>query len=214
MILIVGFLIFVYSIILHEIAHGWAAERLGDPTAKISGRLNLDPRPHIDLLWSIIFPLMLILSGSPIVFGSAKPVPIDPYNLRNPRKDLGLIGLAGPATNLVLAIIFSILARFVLTLSPTAYLSPVNQILANAVFLNIALAIFNLIPLPPLDGSRVLAAVLPDKYARELESLERFGFLIIALFLLFPTSFFSLPIIISKISNLIFNLIFPVSKLI
>lgn len=214
MILIVGFLIFVYSIILHEIAHGWAAERLGDPTAKISGRLNLNPRPHIDLLWSIIFPLMLILSGSPIVFGSAKPVPIDPYNLRNPRKDLGLVGLAGPATNLVLAIIFSILARLVLTLSPTAYLSPVNQILANATFLNIALAIFNLIPLPPLDGSRVLAAILPDKYARELESLERFGFLIIALFLLFPTSFFSLPTIISKISNLIFNLIFPVSKLI
>lgn len=214
MITLIGFLIFIYSIILHEIAHGWVAERLGDPTAKISGRLNLDPRPHIDPLWSVIFPLMLIFSGSPIVFGSAKPVPIDPYNLRNPRKDFGLVGLAGPATNLLLAIVFSILAKLFLVLSPTGYLSPVNQILANAVFLNIALAIFNLIPLPPLDGSRVLAAILPDKYARELESLERFGFLIIALFLLFPTSFFSLPTTIFKISSFVFSLIFPVSKLI
>lgn len=205
-----GFLIFIYSIILHEMAHGFVAEKLGDPTAKISGRLTLNPIPHIDPLLSILFPLLLFFTRSPVIFGAAKPVPIDPYNFRNPRKDLGLVGLAGPATNLSIAIVLSLLARLLSAVLPFNYSVVVNQILSNAVYLNIALGLFNLIPVPPLDGSRVLASVLPPKYGYIFDSIERFGFFIIFFLLLFPNSLFSLPYFIQNISNFIFNLIFPI----
>jgi Zn-dependent protease len=108
---IVGFIIFIYAIIIHEIAHGLVADRLGDPTARLSKRLTLNPIPHIDPTMSIIFPLLLIFSHSPIIFGSAKPVPIDPYNLNNPKKDMGLIGLSGPLSNLLMALVFGLIAR-------------------------------------------------------------------------------------------------------
>lgn len=206
MVIIIGFLIFIYSIILHEIAHGLAAERLGDPTARLSKRLTLNPLPHIDPLWSIVFPLFLILSGSPIVFGSAKPVPIDPYNLRNPRKNMGLIGLAGPGTNFLLAIILSLIARLIIPISASSmYL----DVLRYGVQINIMLGVFNLIPLPPLDGGRVAVALLPEKYADTLASIERFGLLILIFFLFFPNPFFSLQSIIYKITTLLFGLIFP-----
>lgn len=200
------FLIFIYSIILHEIAHGLMAERLGDPTARLSGRLTLNPLPHIDPFMSILFPLFLFLSGSSIIFGAAKPVPIDPYNLRNIKKDMGLVGLAGPAANLILAIFFAILARLLFNFFPNQALL---KLLGNACLLNTILAVFNLIPIPPLDGGRVMVAVLPRDYAEALAGLERFGMLIVVFFLLFPSSFFSLQTIVFRIANLIFSLIYP-----
>jgi len=206
MVTLVGFLIFIYSIILHEIAHGLAAERLGDPTARLSGRLSLKPGPHIDPLMSILVPLFLVLSGSPIIFGSAKPVPIDPYNLRNPRKDMGLVGLAGPATNLGLAVVFSLLARLAFALFPQ---TTILEILKFATQINIFLAVFNLIPIPPLDGGRVMVAILPEKYSEALESIESIGIFIVLFFFLFPNSFFSLQGIVIEISSFLFNLIFP-----
>lgn len=204
--MLVGFLIFIYSIILHEIAHGLIAERLGDPTARLSGRLTLNPISHIDPIMSILVPLFLVISGSPIIFGSAKPVPIDPYNLRNPRKDMGMIGLAGPATNIIIALFLSLLARIVLSSSPNPILI---DLLRTGAQINIILAIFNLIPIPPLDGGRVLSAILPDKYSEALASVENFGIFIVLFLLLFPSSFFSLQGIVVKISSLIFSLIFP-----
>jgi len=206
MVMLIGFLIFIYSIILHEIAHGLAAERLGDPTARLSGRLTLNPISHIDPVMSILVPLFLVISGSPIIFGSAKPVPIDPYNLRNPRKDMGLIGLAGPATNIIIALILGLLARIIISFSPNLVLI---DLLKTGAQINIILAIFNLIPIPPLDGGRVIVAILPDKYSEALASIENFGIFIVLFLLLFPNSFFSLQGIVLKISSLLFSFIFP-----
>lgn len=205
MFLILGFIIFIYSIILHEIAHGLMAERLGDPTARLSGRLSLKPLPHIDPMMSILFPLLLALSGLPIL-GAAKPVPIDPYNLRNPKKDMGLIGLAGPATNLLIAIGLSLIARLIYSFAPY---SMILEILKNAVLINIALAVFNLIPIPPLDGGRVAVALLPEKYSDTLASLEKFGMLIIIFLLFFPAPFFSLQKFIYNTAALLSSFVFP-----
>lgn len=204
--MLIAFLIFIYSIILHEIAHGFVAERLGDPTARLSGRLTLNPMSHIDPVMSVLIPLFLIISGSPIIFGSAKPVPIDPYNLRNPRKDMGMIGLAGPATNILIALFLSLLARIILSFSPNPMLI---DLFGTGAQLNIILAIFNLIPVPPLDGGRVLVAILPDKYSEALASVENFGIFIVLFLLFFPSSFFSLQGVVIKISSVIFSLIFP-----
>jgi Zn-dependent protease len=201
---VLGFAGFIYSIIIHEMAHGFIADRLGDPTARLSGRLTLNPVPHIDPMMSILFPALLIFSGSPIVFGAAKPVPIDPYNLRNPRKDMGLIGLAGPVSNLILAGVFALLAHL---LAGQGLI--VLSLLASLTRINLVLAIFNLIPIPPLDGGRVLTALLPPEQARGLASLERFGLLIVIFLLLFPTPLFSLPGVVSSLVYSIFILIFP-----
>lgn len=204
---VIGFIIFIYSVILHEIAHGWAAERLGDPTAKNSGRLTLNPIPHIDPIMSIILPAMMIFTHSPVVIGAAKPVPIDPYNFRNPKKDMGLVGLAGPATNLILALIFAFLGRILFTILPFSLL----QILANACLLNLVLAFFNLIPVPPLDGGRVAVALLPEKASRTLASLENIGIYVVLFLFLFPNRFFSLSSLIFNLALRIFGIIFPFS---
>lgn len=203
---ILGFIVFIYSIIIHEIAHGLVAERLGDPTARLSKRLTLNPIPHIDPFMSLLLPLFLIFTGSPIIFGAAKPVPIDPYNLRNPKKDMGLIGLAGPLSNLALALLFSLLARVALIAFPSLFLL---GLLAYAAKINIMLAIFNLTPIPPLDGGRVLVAVLPEKFAEALASIEKLGMFVIIFLLFFPNPFFSLVGTIYKITSLIFSFIFP-----
>ena len=204
--LILTFIIFIYSIIIHEITHGLVAEKLGDPTARLQKRLTLNPIPHIDPIMSVFLPMILIISGSPIILGAAKPVPIDPYNLKNPRRDMGIIGLAGPLSNISLAVIFSIIARLVLAFSPDPN---ILQVLATAATLNILLAIFNLIPVPPLDGGRLLTGILPEKYAEALASIERFGIMIVLFLLLFPSSFFSLQKVVLQITFLIFSLIFP-----
>lgn len=207
---ITAFAIFIYSVILHEIAHGWLADQLGDPTARLNKRLTLNPLPHIDPWMSILFPLVLMLTGSPIIFGSAKPVPIDAYNLRSPRKDMGLIGLSGPVTNLLIAIFLSLIVRILPVWSIPTWLA---SGIVFGIQINVILAIFNLFPLPPLDGGRVLSAILPDRYADALDSLERYGLFIIIFLLLFPSPFFSLQTIVTKVAGFILNLLLPSSVL-
>jgi Zn-dependent protease len=183
LILIIGIIGFAYAIILHEVSHGLVAERLGDPTARLMGRLTLNPISHIDVIGTIILPLMLIIFRSPFLFGWAKPVPVDPYNLKHPRKDMALISLAGPGTNIILAIILSIFLRIILIAFPG---SGISTLFLYLIEFNIALAVFNLIPINPLDGGKILTGILPEKEARAITYfLDRVG-LILILFLIFP----------------------------
>jgi Zn-dependent protease len=162
-------IILIYSAILHEIAHGYVADRFGDPTARLMGRLTLNPKPHIDPLMSIALPLLLIISNSPIIFGGAKPVPVDPFNLREGRKDIALVSLAGPLTNGALAVIAAFLLHLFFPGGSQSLTTPllgfINFILFTIVRLNVLLAIFNLLPLPPLDGSKIFSLVLPPRAA-------------------------------------------------
>ena len=174
----------ILSIILHEVAHGFAANALGDPTARLQGRLSLNPLVHIDPLGSVIVPALMYLSGTNFLFGWAKPVPYNPYNLKNQRYGDALVAAAGPGTNLLLAVIFAVIIRFaaVLALSPTFV-----SLAAMIVYINILLAFFNLIPLPPLDGSKILMAVLPLRaqmnYRNFLAQVERYGIVVTFLFI-------------------------------
>ena len=182
--------ILIFSAIIHEIAHGFVAERLGDPTARLLGRLTLDPRKHIDPMMSIALPLILLISGSPIIIGAAKPVPVDPFNLRDGRKDLALVSLAGPLTNVVLAILASLILKVIVNFESTgAFNAP--ELLSFLIFiftaiakLNLLLAIFNLIPIPPLDGSKIFSLLLPQKLADAFLSLGSVGIFIIFFLLL------------------------------
>ena len=171
------------AIILHEVAHGWVADRLGDSTARYSGRLTLNPAAHIDFFGTILLPVVLLISGG-FVFGYAKPVPINPYNLRNPRRDMIWISLAGVLTNLAVAAVsamsFRILASGFLG-SWGLIIRPLMMMLMVSVRINIILAVFNAIPIPPLDGSRVLVNLLPAEKSMVFSKLEPYGFLIILL---------------------------------
>jgi Zn-dependent protease len=194
---IIALVILLFSAILHEVAHGYVAERLGDPTARLMGRLTLDPRKHIDPLMSIALPLLLLLTGSPIIIGAAKPVPVDPFNLRDGRKDLALVSLAGPLTNVALAIVASLIMKLIPN-SPSIILNTSYLILANIVQLNLLLAIFNLIPIPPLDGSKIFALLLPEKLANAFMSLGSIGIFII-FFLLMSNGPLSLGTLIANL---------------
>ena len=198
---LVSLLVLIYSAILHEIAHGFVAYRLGDPTAKLMGRLTLDPRSHIDPVMSILLPLVLILSGSPIIFGAAKPVPVDPFNLHDGRKDIALVSLAGPATNFLLAAIAALLIKLLgfVSLGTEAELLS-GWFLLIVVRLNLLLGIFNLLPIPPLDGSKIFALLLPEKEAAAYLSIGMVGIFILFFLLLFPIGGFSL-------GEVIFNLL-------
>lgn len=171
---IIGLVILAFSVILHEVAHGFVADKLGDPTARIYGRLTLDPRKHIDPIMTILLPLILILTGSSIIFGAAKPIPVDPFNLREGRKDLALVSLAGPLTNIILALVATGILKLIFALTPNA---PIE--LANIFFMmityNVALAVLNLFPIPPLDGSKVFSLLLPEKIADSFLSFGRLG---------------------------------------
>lgn len=195
---LVDFLILIYSVILHEIAHGFVADKLGDPTARVHKRLTLNPIPHIDPIMTLVLPLMLILSGSSIIFGAAKPVPVDTFNLKDPKRDMALVALAGPATNLGIATFLAILLRLVS--SPLA-----DSVLPTAIVWNVGLAIFNLFPIPPLDGSKVLAGILPDELAEGMIKLERFGFLIVfGILIFFPGLIFGITgPLISRITSIL-----------
>jgi len=167
--------IFIIAIAVHELAHGWVAYKFGDPTAKYMGRLTLNPLAHIDLMGTVILPILLIMMGSPIIFGWAKPVPINYLGLRHPKRDIIWVGLAGPLANIIFAFLIVTLSRFL----PFAHIGLVQQLFAGAILINLVLAAFNLIPIPPLDGSRVLFGLLPREYAIEYIKLEKYGFLII-----------------------------------
>lgn len=174
----------ILSIIIHEVAHGYMANWLGDPTARLAGRLTLNPIPHIDLLGSIIIPGLLMLSNAGILFGWAKPVPYNPYNLKNQRWGEALVAFAGPGVNLLIALIFAMIIRVALAQGVT---SPFLELASYIVYMNILLAFFNLIPIPPLDGSKVLAGILPARAEmayRELGArIEQYGFLATIVFI-------------------------------
>ena len=176
---LIGIIIIVFSAILHEIAHGFVADKLGDPTARIAGRLTLNPIPHLDPIMSIIVPFLLIASGSPIIFGGAKPVPVNPLMLREGRKDVALVALSGPLTNLLIALVAAFLGHFVAFASPEVF-----QILKLVVRFNLILGFLNLVPIPPLDGSKFFSIIFPEKTAQQYLSLAPFGIFILFLLLL------------------------------
>lgn len=167
--------IFFFAVIIHEYAHGWVAEKLGDSTARFMGRLTFNPLAHIDPIGTIFLPLFLLITHSPVLFGWAKPVPVDFMNLRNPKKDMIWVGLAGPVANILLSIILSFLSRLPFLAGNYLALS----ILTSAILANLVLAVFNLLPIPPLDGSRVMMGLLPYGLSVEYSRLEPYGFLII-----------------------------------
>lgn len=195
---IFGILVLIFSVILHEVAHGYAANWLGDPTARLQGRLSLNPLRHIDPVGTILLPAILVITHSPIFIGYAKPVNVNPYNLRGFYGE-GLVAAAGPATNLFLAIIFGLAVRFMV--SPDAGLaglaaSPLAIAFGVIAFLNLMLGLFNLIPFPPLDGSKVLSLFLGQgqigrSYDRFRTSIERMGVLSGTLLVLIIFYFFA-----------------------
>lgn len=176
------------AVVFHEVAHGWVANRLGDPTAKNLGRLTLNPIAHIDLFGTILVPAMLIFANSPFVFGYAKPVPVNFYNLRNPKRDMVWVALAGPVMNLLLALGFVILWRTFLpqtrsALGASPFLTTLVLMAQGGLLINISLAVFNLFPLPPLDGGRVLVGLLPEPWSSKVAGVERYGMLILIVLL-------------------------------
>ena len=188
--LIFYFIIIIPSAIIHEYAHGWMAWMLGDPTAKYAGRLSLDPRVHIDKWGTILLPIFLyFVSGGSFVFAYAKPVPYNPYNLKNQKWGPALVGLAGPMANIATALVFSIFIR-VAGIPSSSFIFSIISFFTLIVYANIVLAIFNLMPIPPLDGSKILYAVLPDSAYKVREFLERYS-----IFLLFFFIFFAFEII-------------------
>ncbi len=179
-IIIFQIIVLIYSAIIHEYMHGWMAERLGDNTAKDLGRLTLNPIPHIDPIGSILLPFILIASGASFVFGWAKPVPYNPYNLRDQKYGGAKVAIAGPLANLIVAIIFGLVLRFVPF--ATAEMSYFIQII---VFINLLLMIFNLVPIPPLDGSKVLMPFLPVNWQEKFMMIEQYGMFLVFAFIWF-----------------------------
>ncbi|MDE1875183.1 MAG: site-2 protease family protein [Patescibacteria group bacterium] len=187
---IFSLLVLLYSVIIHEISHGWAALFQGDRTAEYEGRLTLNPIPHIDLVGTIILPLISLMLPGSFLFGWAKPVPFNPYNLRNRRWGEAIVAAAGPLSNIALALVFGLFMR--LYLIPAGLgASPVTTLSAIIVLVNVTLAIFNLVPIPPLDGSKIISAILPSGWMRVRQAIERFGFLGVIVFLLFIWQFFA-----------------------
>jgi len=181
--------VLVFSVILHEYVHGWVAYLLGDPTAKDQGRLTLNPIPHIDPFMTVIVPIMLlILSGGRWALGGAKPVPVNPLNFRRPRKGMMIVGAAGPATNLALSGAFALVFR--IARAAGVMEGGMAAGLVGAVMVNAILAFFNLIPVPPLDGSRIVAGILPRDAAMAYDQLGRFGLFIVLALVMFGGSRF------------------------
>lgn len=168
-------LVIIVSAIIHEYAHGWMANQLGDPTARLAGRLTLNPKAHLDLFGSIILPILLIPTG--LLFAYAKPVPYNPYNLRDQKWGAVWVAIAGPVSNLCLAFVFGV----ALQLMPIT--SPMIPFLFTIVYANVLLAVFNMVPIPPLDGSKLLLAVLPHSAYQVRMMLERYGFVLLLLFI-------------------------------
>jgi len=191
----------LFAIVLHEYAHGWVADKCGDPTAKRQGRLTLNPLAHIDPFGTIIVPLLCLLLPGSFLLGWAKPVPIDPRNMRQPRRDMALVAAAGPGMNFVLAVGSAVLLAMLLSMNPSLLsgnalpdeersigamiLLPLAVMAFYSVLVNVFLGIFNLLPIPPLDGGRIMVSVLPAAPARALARLEPYGMMILVALLVF-----------------------------
>jgi Zn-dependent protease len=182
-------IVLIMSVVVHEVSHGYAAYWLGDPTAKYAGRLNFNPVNHLDLFGSFIIPGMLMITGSPFLFGWAKPVPFNPYNLRNQKWGPAIVGLAGPLSNLIMAITAGMLIKVALVFGVVDGI--LLQILAVIVFINVLLMVFNMFPIPPLDGSKLLFAIIPISEHTKM-TLERYGFVFLLIFLILFQDVFSL----------------------
>lgn len=193
----------LFAMVLHEYAHGWVAHHFGDPTAQLQGRLTLNPLAHIDPFGSVILPLLCLLLPGSFFIGWAKPVPVDPHNLRDPRRHMALVAAAGPSMNLLLAVASALTLAGALAIDPTLMASwppqpgqaprrdllgmlllPIAAMALYSVFINVLLMVFNLIPIPPLDGGRVLTSLLPLRAAIGLSRFEPYGMLVIVLLLM------------------------------
>lgn len=200
-ILIFQLIVLLFSVIIHEVSHGVVAHALGDNTAKERGRLTLNPLKHLDPFGSILLPIMLFLTtGGKFVFGWAKPVPYNPNNLKNPVSGAALIGAVGPLSNFILAIIFGILIRLIAGFGGAGAF-PLLTFFNIIVFINVLLGVFNLVPIPPLDGSRLLFALIPARYTNVKIFLERYSLALLLVFI-----FFGFGLIV-PIVNLIYSLI-------
>tara|TARA_B100000315_G_scaffold259029_1_gene313285 strand:+ start:141 stop:863 length:723 start_codon:yes stop_codon:yes gene_type:complete len=196
----------LFAMVLHEFAHGWVANYFGDPTARLAGRLTLNPKPHIDPIGTVLFPMMCLILQSPIFFGYAKPVPVNFLNLHYPKRDMVLVAAAGPGMNFLLAIISGILLRIVLTIEPsvanamspfqssgtahnttTLLLIPLGFMLLFSIKINVLLMLFNLLPIPPLDGGRITVGLLPYNQARMLSGIEPYGMMIVIMLVAFDS---------------------------
>jgi Zn-dependent protease len=197
--LIFQLIILFFSAVVHEVAHGYAALSQGDATAKYEGRLTLNPIAHIDLVGSILVPIALLLGGAPVLFGWAKPVPFNPYNLRNKRWGEAIVALAGPAVNLLIALLAGLILRL-----PLGLPEPTVVILAMIAILNLLLVVFNMMPIPPLDGSKVLFALLPQRfsYIRRFLEVHSFVLVLVAIFVLWPFVSKVIPVLFYFISGL------------
>ena len=200
---IFAIILLVMSVVIHEVCHGYAAEALGDPTARYAGRLTLNPLKHIDPIGSIIVPFILSIIPPYIVFGWAKPVPVNPYNLKNQRWGEFLVAAAGPASNLSLAVVFGLFIRF----GTGLYFLPGSffTVAALLVLINLMLAVFNLVPIAPLDGSKILFGLLPYRFARVKDWLEHHSLIILLIFIFFIWQF------VDPMVALLFRLITGVS---
>lgn len=173
----------IFAITVHEVAHGWVAKKFGDNTADSQGRLTLNPIKHIDWLGTIVIPGLLLLSFTGFIFGWAKPVPVDPRYFKNPRKDMAVVALAGPLSNLAMALGWALLARIGVIVQTEFISLPLIYMGIAGISINLVLALINLLPIPPLDGSRIVTGLLPHRLAWQYNKLERYGFMILLLLL-------------------------------
>jgi len=181
--IVVWILPVVFAITVHEVAHGWVAKKYGDNTASLQGRLTLNPIKHIDILGTIIIPGLLLLSFTGFIFGWAKPVPVDPRNFKNPKRDMAIVALAGPVSNLLMALVWALVARLGVVIETEVISLPLIYTGIAGISINLVLALINLIPIPPLDGSRIVTGILPHRLAWQYNRLERFGFIILLVLL-------------------------------
>jgi len=204
----IGILPILLAITVHEVAHGWVADRLGDRTARLAGRLTLNPIKHIDPIGTLILPLaMYALTG--FVFGWAKPVPVDPRNLTSPRRDMAFVAVAGPASNLIMAFGWAVLmALGVHGMGQGSwYGEPLALMAQIGVFVNLLLMVFNLLPIPPLDGGRVLVSAVPPRIAAQIERIEPFGFIILLVLLFTGVLSMTILPIMSQMMTFLYGLV-------